>query len=339
MHAGSVHEALIALKDLRKFQDGQARLEIDRLEVEAGEIAVVAGPAGSGKSVLLELLTGQVRPSAGTVRVANLVPYEQRRVLGRQVGLLSMSNGLYERLSARTNLVFFCRIWGLPESYADQVLAQVGLADSAQQRAARMSSSMARCLAFGRAILHNPQVLLLVEPFHGCNPASVVLLGHLIEEQASMGTAVLILATEVGPFNQICRTVYILEAGRLVRSYNPQEESRIDLAFKVPARQEGQVVLVNPADILYVAAGEGQSRLYTLQGPIDSHLTLSELAGRLSRNGFFRAHRGYLVNLQRVKAIIPYTRDSYTLVLDNSEGTEIPLSKSAARELRELLGY
>lgn len=59
---------MIAIMDLRKFKDGQTRLELDRLEVEAGEIAVVAGPAGSGKSVLLELLTGQVLPRAGAVQ-------------------------------------------------------------------------------------------------------------------------------------------------------------------------------------------------------------------------------------------------------------------------------
>ena len=66
---------------------------------------------------------------------------------------------------------------------------------------------------------------------------------------------------------------------------------------------------------------------------------MSELEQRLSRSGFFRAHRGYLVNLQHVKEVIPYTRDSYSLRLKDPEGTKIPLSKTAARELRAILGY
>ena len=59
----------------------------------------------------------------------------------------------------------------------------------------------------------------------------------------------------------------------------------------------------------------------------------------MSRSGFFRAHRAYLVNLQQVKEVIPYTRDSFTLRLKDAAGTEIPLSKSAERDLRDLLGY
>ena len=68
-------------------------------------------------------------------------------------------------------------------------------------------------------------------------------------------------------------------------------------------------------------------------------VTYGELEERLARSGFFRAHRAYLVNLQHVKEVIPYTRNSFTLVLDEADGTEIPLSKTAARELKELLGY
>ena len=66
---------------------------------------------------------------------------------------------------------------------------------------------------------------------------------------------------------------------------------------------------------------------------------MADLEKRLERSGFFRAHRGYLVNLQLVKEVIPYTRDSFSLRLKDPEGTKIPLSKSAARELRDLMGY
>ena len=66
---------------------------------------------------------------------------------------------------------------------------------------------------------------------------------------------------------------------------------------------------------------------------------MSELETRLARSGFFRAHRSYLVNLQHVKEVIPYTRNAYTLILDDADGTEIPLSKAAAADLRELLDY
>jgi ABC-2 type transport system ATP-binding protein len=66
---------------------------------------------------------------------------------------------------------------------------------------------------------------------------------------------------------------------------------------------------------------------------------MADLESRLARSGFFRAHRGYLVNLQHVKEVITFTRSSFNLRLDDPEASMIPLSKDAARELRELLGY
>jgi ABC-2 type transport system ATP-binding protein len=102
---------------------------------------------------------------------------------------------------------------------------------------------------------------------------------------------------------------------------------------------EGKVALVNPTDVLYADADEGRAFLQTAEGRLATQFTLSELEERLSRSGFFRAHRGYLVNLQHVTEVIPFTRNSFSLRLDDADGTLIPLSKSAASELRDLLGY
>ena len=179
--------------------------------------------------------------------------------------------------------------------------------------------------------------MLLYEPFAGCDGPTGALLARQIREHAAGGGAALILAVEASSLADLCESLYTLDHGRLATVSEPAH--RIELPFKIPARQEGRVVLVNPADILYANSEEGQTCLHTSNGPVSSHLTLTELDERLAHNGFFRAHRAYLVNLQRAKAIIPYTRDSYTLVLDDPDGTEIPLSKSAARELRELLNY
>jgi ABC-2 type transport system ATP-binding protein len=76
-----------------------------------------------------------------------------------------------------------------------------------------------------------------------------------------------------------------------------------------------------------------------VDGQLPTQFTLTELEDRLVPSGFFRAHRAYLVNLQHVKEVIPYTRNSFTLVLDDPAESEIPLSKASARALRELLGY
>ncbi len=330
---------MIEIAHLQKVIDQNTAIDIEELCVAGKEISAISGPAGSGKSVLMALLCGQTRPTSGTVRICGLEPARDRKGLSQRLGVLFAENGLYERMSARANLAFHCRLRGLPAWRADEVLEQVGLVDHASTLARRLPPGLARRLAFGRAILTRPQALLLMDPFADCDAPSSTLLARLMRQRADEGSAILILAADTGGLAHVCSKIYMLEAGRIVRSFSPQEEHRSGLPFKIPSRQEGQVVLVNPADLLYASAEEGQTTLHTLRGPVPSHLTLTELEERLTHNGFFRAHRAYLVNLQRVKAVIPYTRDSYTLVLDDPAGTEIPLSKTAARELRDLLGY
>ena len=329
---------MIEAHGVQKISQGRTELDVEALQIAAGEIAGVSGPAGSGKHVLLDLLVGRTQPSAGQLQVAGLEPYRQHEQLLKKIGVLLPENSLYDRLSARANLLLYCRLWGLPTARADEALAIVGLADQADVPAGRLGHSLARRLAFARAILHRPVVLILCKPFAGCDSPTISIFVHYLQVFADNGGSALILSDEPSELHNLCAIVHLLQGGQIVRSYNPREEHRIDVSFKVPARQEGQVVLVNPADILYAATEDGQTVLHTSQGTITSHLTMGDLAERLVRNGFFRAHRSYLVNLQRVHAIIPYTRDSFTILLDDAH-TEIPLSKTAAKELRDLLDY
>ena len=168
---------MIELKHLQKAVGQSTLVDIESLTVAAREVAVVVAPTDSGKSELLVLLTGQSRPTSGTVRVAGLDPVCDRDRLSRQVGVLFVENGLYDRFSTRANLLFHCQLRALPAARADEVLEQVGLADHA--------SVLARRLAFGRAILHHPTALLLMQPFAGCDVASTTLLTRLITNGAS----------------------------------------------------------------------------------------------------------------------------------------------------------
>jgi ABC-2 type transport system ATP-binding protein len=102
---------------------------------------------------------------------------------------------------------------------------------------------------------------------------------------------------------------------------------------------EGKVALLNPADILYAEASSGHTLLMTKDAKLDSQYTLQELEERLKRSGFFRAHRSFLVNLQHVREVIPYSRNSFSLKLNEDNHTENPLSKNSAAELRDMLNY
>lgn len=330
---------VIELRNLQKVIEQNPVLDIPALEVTPGACAAVVGPVGSGKEALLDLLLGRSRPTTGTVRLAGVDPAAEKAQFGQKVGVLFADDSLYQQQSARGNLHFHCRLHGLPKSRADDVLALVGLADHAEVRAERLPSGLARRLAFGRALLHRPAAFVLVEPFARCDGASIALLSRLIHDLITDNAAVLILADTPANLTTLCDPIYLLEHGRLTEAFQPPPEQARSLPFKIPVRLEDRVVLLNPADILYAEAQGDRALLQTAAARLTTQFTLTELEERLARSGFFRAHRSFLVNLQHVKEIIPYTRSSFSLVLNDAAGTEIPLSKAAAADLRELLGY
>jgi ABC-2 type transport system ATP-binding protein len=331
---------MIELKDLQKVINGSSAIDIHALEVGAGEIAALVGPAGSGKHALLDLLTGRTRPTAGTVRLAGGDPFQEKDKFSQTAGVLFDEDAVYQHFSPLANLEFHARLYGLPSSRALEVLSLVGLGDQANAKVDKLSSSLLRRLAFGRAVLHSPEALLLFEPFNRCDQATTGLLSGLLRSNAKEGKAVLILADDRTNLDSLCDTIYVLEQGRIAEILHPQEEEETNFPFKIPAKLEDKkVVLLNPAEVLYAYAGEGRAFLVTAEAKLPTQFTLAELEERLARSGFFRAHRGYLVNLQHVKEVIPYTRNSFSLRLNDADGTEIPLSKSAAGELSDLLGY
>jgi ABC-2 type transport system ATP-binding protein len=330
---------MIELTRLQKVIDQALALDIEALIVASGEIAAVVGPVGSGKVALLHLLIGKTRPTAGTVRLAGADPATDREAFSRQVGVLFADDSLYAHRSPRRNLDFYRRLRGLPKSRVAEVLNQVGLVDRADARLSQLPSGLQRRLAFGCATLHDPSVLVLFDPFARCDEASIALLSHRIRDRRAGGAAVLVLADDASHLRTLCDTLYTLERGRVSEVLTPEDAPQVELPFKIPVKLEDKVALVNPGDVLCAVAQEGRSYLQTKDGLLPTQFTLTELETRLARSGFFRAHRSYLVNLQHVKEVIPYTRNSFSLILNDASGTEIPLSKSAAAELRELLDY
>lgn len=331
---------MLEIHNLQKVVDGKPILAIASFTVLPGQIIALLTQPGSGAETLVALLTGRLQPSAGSLRLAGLDPYRDRTALSQVMGVMFAEDAVYKNMAALANLRFQARLHGLPKERAAEVLQRVGLADQASQTAGKLSPSLQRRLGFGRAILHNPRFLLLVEPFNRCDKTTANLLVARIQEMADNSAAILILSADISRLTPVCDLVYELQDGDVVeRTAQPPQEETLRQPFKIPVKTEDTVLLINPAEVLYAESGEGRTFLITVEARLPIQFTLTELEDRLKRSGFFRAHRGYLVNLQHVREVIPFTRNSFSLRLDDPAGTQIPLSKSAAAELKELLGY
>jgi heme exporter protein A len=150
------------------------------LTLEPGRTLLVLGPNGAGKSTLLRILATLLRPHAGRARVlGHEVPREGWAVRGR-VGLLAHDPLLYRDLSGRENLRYQARLFGVPAERVDALLERVGLAGRADEPVRTLSRGMAQRLAVCRAVLHEPELLLLDEPLANLDPAAAELVEPLI---------------------------------------------------------------------------------------------------------------------------------------------------------------
>jgi heme exporter protein A len=150
------------------------------LELAEGATLVVFGPNGAGKTTLLRVLAGLLRPHAGAVRVLGApLPRDAHAIRGR-VGFIGHEPLLYRQLTARENLRFHARLHGVGEDRVQEMLEAVGIERRASEPLRSLSRGMVQRVAVARAVLHDPPLLLLDEPYANLDPAAIELLEPLI---------------------------------------------------------------------------------------------------------------------------------------------------------------
>jgi heme exporter protein A len=163
----------------RRYGEREALAGVS-LSLAAGHTLVVFGPNGAGKTTLLRVLATLLRPHTGVVRVlGRALPEESWAVRGR-VGLLGHEPLLYRELTARENLRFHARLHGVGEERVDRLLAAVAMGPRADEPVRGLSRGMVQRVAVARAVLHDPDLLLLDEPRANLDPAAVELVDPLI---------------------------------------------------------------------------------------------------------------------------------------------------------------
>jgi heme exporter protein A len=171
---------LLSLERVTKRFGGLTAVREVSLDVHRGDLLGVIGPNGAGKTTLLGVLGTLLRPHGGVVRVlGNSLPEDAWKVRGR-VGLLAHEPLLYRSLSARENLRFYARLYGVGEARVDELLAELAMAGRAREPLRTLSRGMVQRVAVARAVLHDPELLLLDEPYANLDPAAVELVEPLI---------------------------------------------------------------------------------------------------------------------------------------------------------------
>lgn len=200
------------------------------LDVPRGEFLTLLGPNGSGKTTLLRILGALARPTSGTVRIGGWELPGEAEFVRAQLGVVSHLPLLYDTLTAEENLLFFARIYNLPRETrrerVDAMLRRVGLARRARDVVATYSRGMQQRLAIARAILHDPAVLLLDEPYTGLDQDAAALLDELLREVAIGGRTVLMTTHDLRRGHALADRIAILSRGKIAfdapcRDVNP----------------------------------------------------------------------------------------------------------------------
>jgi len=187
------------------------------LTARSGDIVGLLGPNGAGKSTLIAMLATLAAPNTGQV----LYGARSARTLGAalriRIGLLAHELHLYPELSARENLTFFARLYGLdPRAIVGAALEGAGLSDRADEPVSAFSRGMRQRLALERALLHRPRLVLFDEPFTGLDDRSVVIVSDRLRRLAADGAIVIVATHDLDLADGLVTRVALMREGRLL---------------------------------------------------------------------------------------------------------------------------
>ncbi|MBI5928084.1 MAG: heme ABC exporter ATP-binding protein CcmA [Chloroflexi bacterium] len=217
------------------------------LHVERGQFLAFLGPNGSGKTTMLRILQGLAKPTAGRVMIGGWEIPRETFAIRQQLGVVSHLPLLYDALTAEENLLFFARLYDLPASErgnrVHSILQQVGLEKRAKDVVQTFSRGMVQRLAIARALLHDPAILLLDEPYTGLDVDAAALLDHLLTEVAGVkdGIRTVIMTThDLGRAYQHATHIGILSRGK-IGYYGPTSAMTADELPRIYAETVGMV--------------------------------------------------------------------------------------------------
>ncbi|ACQ71057.1 MULTISPECIES: LytTR family transcriptional regulator DNA-binding domain-containing protein [unclassified Exiguobacterium] len=308
-------------------------LENISFTIQPGELAAIHCGVIS-REIIFGLISQEIKTYTGNIDHASTL------------SLFSIRDGLYDRLTIEEYLRFTKRLYDSADS-VDSVMQQLQLTTYRKQRLHRLNRSLVRRTQYAALLLQDRDLYVFEEPDQDVDQETRHLLRDTLQTLTSRQKAVLVLTSNIESALFMTSTVYRIDHRHLrLLDVEPEEADETDISSevihvrfeKIPTKVNEKIILLDPPEIDFIESQDGQSILHSQSDQFPSVFTMNELETRLTPYGFFRCHRSYLVNLQRVREVITYTKNSFSLVLDDPEKTTIPLSKTKMAELKTMMG-
>jgi ABC-2 type transport system ATP-binding protein len=282
----------IEVRDLTKaFRDVVAVGGIS-FEVRRGEVFSLLGPNGAGKSTVISIISGLLRPDSGDASVMGHSILGDSMAARRSLGVVPQDIALYNDMSARENLVFWGRMYGLSGSdlgrRVDEILSAVGLVDRQKGRVGAFSGGMKRRVNIAAALLHTPQVVIMDEPTVGIDPQSRRHILDYVKELNRQGMSVLYTTHYMEEAEELSDRIAIMDKGKVIACGSRDElvrlvgeQTRVDLAVTGEPEQAAEAWRT-VADVSRATVEQG--RVQVLAG--DSNAVVPLLFERAAQSGF-----------------------------------------------------
>ncbi len=235
----------LEVRELVKTFGGRRVVNSVSFDLQRGEIFGFLGPNGSGKTTTMRMALDLIRPDSGSVALLGGMP--TRRAL-RRVGYLPEERGLFQRARVIDALRYLGRLKGLEakaaERRAEDMLRRVDLADSARATVQSLSRGMTQLIQFSGALLHQPDLIILDEPFAGLDPLNVELMKEIIREEQARGASIIFSTHIMSEVEELCERVLLIDAGAtlLYGSLMELKRSRGTRTVKIAAGRRPECV-------------------------------------------------------------------------------------------------
>ena len=220
-------ESTLEARGLKKSYSGFEAVKGVDFEVFGGECFGFLGPNGAGKTTTMKMIYGAVIPTGGELSVAGLDVYHHEREIKRRIGVVPQENNLDDELKVEENLLIYGRYYDLPKKLvlrrAEELLDFVQLSEKVDARVEQLSGGMKRRLLIARALINDPEIVVLDEPTTGLDPQARHLVWDRLRALTAEGKTLVLTTHYMEEAARLCDRLVIMEGGRIIAGGTPKE--------------------------------------------------------------------------------------------------------------------
>jgi len=264
-------ENAIEVSNLTKYYGKLLAVDQISFEVKGRELFGLLGPNGAGKTTTIRMICGMLRPTGGTVVVAGFDVSQKPEEVKRRIGLVPDISNLFGELSARVNLEFMGKLYGLDKKTRreriDHVLELFHLKERQNDLVKYYSKGMHRRLTIAAALIHQPEILVMDEPTSGLDAQTARLVREIIIDLNKEGRTVLLTTHQIDEADRLCQRIGIIDRGRLIALNTPEE-----LKNSTEGTRALEIKVLNGVDqqrwLAIIHEAEGVDNVFLAEGKI-----------------------------------------------------------------------